>query len=90
MNFKDADLCFYYLLSLPHSQLIQFSSSEGALEFKLFVGSLNKQATEKEVEEVCLIFLPFEVVTYGRLTEHGRVLNLDIIVSLVAIANNFK
>lgn len=25
----------------------------GAVEYKLFVGSLNKQATEKEVEEVC-------------------------------------
>ncbi|EOA16093.1 hypothetical protein CARUB_v10004227mg [Capsella rubella] len=28
----------------------------GALEFKLFVGSLNKQATEKEVEEIFLQF----------------------------------
>lgn len=25
----------------------------GAVEYKLFVGSLNKQASEKEVEEVC-------------------------------------
>lgn len=25
----------------------------GAVEFKLFVGSLNKQAIEREVEEVC-------------------------------------
>lgn len=28
------------------------SSVLGAVEYKLFVGSLNKQATEKEVEEV--------------------------------------
>lgn len=25
----------------------------GAVEYKLFVGSMNKQATETEVEEVC-------------------------------------
>lgn len=27
----------------------------GAVEYKLFVGSLNKQATVKEVEEVCFL-----------------------------------
>lgn len=27
----------------------------GAVEYKLFVGSLNKQATVKEVEEVCCL-----------------------------------
>lgn len=26
----------------------------GAVEHKLFVGSLNKQASEKEIQEVCL------------------------------------
>ena len=33
--------------------LIAFSHVLGAVEYKLFVGSLNKFATEKEVEEVC-------------------------------------
>ena len=28
----------------------------GAVEYKLFVGSLNKQATVEEVEEVCYIY----------------------------------
>lgn len=54
MNFMDVDP-FLSLFSLPYYQVIQFSSSEGTLEFKLFVGSLNKQATEKEVEEVCFV-----------------------------------
>ena len=34
----------------------------GAVEYKLFVGSLNKQATEKEVKEVsfmCINYLKF-------------------------------
>lgn len=41
----------FMLVSLLHI----FCSSPliGAVEYKLFVGSLNKQATEKEVEEVC-------------------------------------
>jgi len=29
----------------------------GAVEYKLFVGSLNKQASVKEVEEVCIFLL---------------------------------
>lgn len=35
----------------------------GAVEYKLFVGSLNKQATEKEVEEVsqCYFLSPYEI-----------------------------
>ena len=32
-----------------------FLSMVGAVEYKLFVGSLNKQATEKEVKEVCFM-----------------------------------
>lgn len=34
-----------------------FRSMLGAVEYKLFVGSLNKQATEKEVEEVRFKFI---------------------------------
>lgn len=32
---------------------------EGAVEYKLFVGSLNKKATEQEVEEVVLLTFHF-------------------------------
>jgi len=34
-----------------------FPSTLGAVEYKLFVGSLHKQATEKDVEEVSFISL---------------------------------
>lgn len=37
--------------------LMLFPSVLGAVEYKLFVGSLNKQATEKDVEEVSFISL---------------------------------
>ena len=40
---------FLFLISFPDF----FLCMVGAVEYKLFVGSLNKQATEKEVEEVC-------------------------------------
>lgn len=39
---------FYHFI---HFFLYLFSA--GAVEYKLFVGSLNKQASEKEVKEVC-------------------------------------
>lgn len=53
------------------SWLLIFCSSLliGAVEYKLFVGSLNKQATEKEVEEVCTcitkIFFLFPCSFFG-------------------------
>lgn len=41
----------------------------GAVEYKLFVGSLNKQATEKEVEEVshlCYLVYPFSKISFSK------------------------
>lgn len=39
-----------------------FLSLVGTVEFKLFVGSLNKQATEKEVEQVRFKFMYVQIV----------------------------
>ncbi|KAI8010828.1 Flowering time control protein FCA [Camellia lanceoleosa] len=40
-------------LTMELNRLENIRSYAGAIEYKLFVGSLNKQATEKEVEEGC-------------------------------------
>ncbi|CAH2078897.1 unnamed protein product [Thlaspi arvense] len=65
-TFEDADRAIRALhnrVTLPGGTgpvQVRYADGErerlGALEFKLFVGSLNKQATEKEVEEVFLQF----------------------------------
>lgn len=47
MSWWKGTLCLLVLLLIFYSFLLI-----GAVEYKLFVGSLNKQATEKEVEEV--------------------------------------
>ena len=51
-----SDYYLVILLKVFHElswSLMNYLFELGAVEFKLFVGSLNKQATEREVEEVC-------------------------------------
>lgn len=48
VNLSTKKLSIYDFIDFSH-----YLFSVGAVEYKLFVGSLNKQASEKEVKEVC-------------------------------------